>query len=171
MIFKLTTKGTTHMTRDEVLARLVAARAVFDEKLSKVPHDKVDAEIEGRHTVKDVLVHISAYEELIVRRLRAAREGETTEFDRDRDGWEAFNDRIWVEARKVDISTAYDLSKAVFIDLLIEVRQLTDEELNEVTGITEHIDPAWLDGKRLWEMIGIDGFDHYPMHHKVLEAP
>ncbi|MDZ4064244.1 MAG: hypothetical protein U1E22_06190, partial [Coriobacteriia bacterium] len=59
---------------------------------------------------------------------------------------------------------------AVFGDLLVEVRALSDAELEGDGGITAALDPAWLGGRTLWEMIGIDGFDHYPMHHEALDA-
>src|SRR5512137_2962936 len=86
------------MTRDEVLDRLRTSRTVFDEKLSAVPHDRLDAPLDGHvHTVGEIVWHVAAYDELMVTRLRAAHEGLTTEFDRDRVGWEQFNERVWTE--------------------------------------------------------------------------
>ncbi|MDP2181847.1 MAG: DinB family protein [Actinomycetota bacterium] len=159
------------MTRDEVLARLVTARAVFDAKVAAAGQDGFDKVPPGFvHSAKDIVVHVTAYERLIVERLRAARKGETTAFDRDREGWEPYNERVWAEAREADEADVIEEARAVFGDLLVEVRALSDAELAGDAGITMVLDPAWLDGRALWEMIGIDGFDHYPMHHETLDA-
>ena len=159
------------MTHDEAIARLVADRAVFDAKVGAIPPERLSDVPSGHdHSPRDIVFHITAYEELIVERLRSAREGETTAFDRDRDGWEVFNNRIWVEAAEADPADVLERSRVVFGDLLQEVRKLSDAELVEVTGITEYIDPAWLDGQTLAELIALDGFDHYRMHCATLET-
>lgn len=159
------------MQREEVLARLVTARAVFDAKVAAVGQEAFDRTPPGfSHSAKDIVAHVTAYERLIVERLRAARRGETTAFDRDREGWETFNERVWAKAAEAENADVIEESHAVFGDLLVEVRALSDAELEEGVGITAVLDPAWLDGRTLWEMIGIDGFDHYPMHHAALDA-
>jgi hypothetical protein len=58
----------------------------------------------------------------------------------------------------------------IFLQLLEEVAVLTDSELNGHAGVTAAIDPAWLAGRTLAELIGIDAFDHYPMHFSQLKS-
>lgn len=159
------------MTRDDVLMRLETARAVFDEKLAAVPPDALDAPVPGSpHTVKEIVAHVTSYDELIVERLIAARHGATTGFDRDRVGWEAFNERTWREASATRTEDVLDRAHNVFDALLHEVSQLSDEELAAPAGATAALDPAWLDGRAPWAMIGIDAFEHYPMHYAALDA-
>lgn len=159
------------MRRDEVLEKLTSARAVFDEKLGKVPRAALTLPIPGSaHSVKDVVVHVSAYDDLVVLRLMASRGGVTTAFDRDRVGWEAFNDRIWGEAAVIEVDDALARAREVFAVLVEEVAQLTDDELEASVGATAALDPAWLRGQTPWELIGIDCFDHYPMHYAALDA-
>jgi hypothetical protein len=87
------------MTRDEVLARLTAERAIFDARVAAVPHDALETPVPGStHSVKEIVSHVTAYEQLIVERLVAARHGAVTAFERDRTGWEVFNDSTWREA-------------------------------------------------------------------------
>lgn len=158
------------MNREEVLQRMHSARAVFDEKLQACPPDRLEAQIPGHvHTVAEIVWHVSAYDDLMVRRLRAAHEGETTEFDRDRVGWEQFNERVWDEAAETTAPEALARARQAFAELIGEIEQLNDAELNEPVGIVEHLDPAWLEGRALWELIAIDGFDHYPMHYEQLD--
>ena len=159
------------MDREEVLERLRTTRAEFDMRLSAIPPDALEvAPVGYEHAPKHVVAHVNAYERLVVERLQAARVGEQTAFDRDRDGWQRFNARVWGEALELDLATVLAESSRVFAELLDEVSRLTDDELNGVAGVTAAIDQAWLDGHALWELIGVDCFEHYPMHFPVLEA-
>ncbi|MBA4370968.1 MAG: hypothetical protein C0418_05245 [Coriobacteriaceae bacterium] len=159
------------MTRDEVMARLLAARGEFDAKVAAVPPERLDVAPPGHtHSPKEIAAHVDAYEELITERLRAARAGETTAFDRDRVGWKEFNERVWGEARGTEAAVVLERSARVFAEMLAEIGQLTDAELNEVTGVTAVIDPAWLGKHTLGEIVGIDTFEHYPMHFEALDA-
>jgi len=159
------------MTRDQVLARFADERAVFDAKVRAIPAEKLTARVPGfAHSVSEVVVHVGAYEALIVERLRAARRAEATEFDRDREGWEAFNERVWAKAHAVAPADALAEAGEVFGELLDEVAALTDDELAGAVGVSAVLDPAWLDGRTLAELLAIDGYDHYPMHYPLLDA-
>jgi hypothetical protein len=159
------------MTRDEVLDRLKTARAGFDQRVEAIPVSALDLPVAGSsHSPKQIIAHITSYEQLVVERLQLGRLGEETAFDRDRIGWEMFNERIWAESALLDIEIVLEISAWTFLRMLEEIAILANEELTEVTGIAAAVDPAWLDGKPLWELIGIDCFDHYPMHYAQLEA-
>jgi len=159
------------MTGDEVLARLRTVRTAFDRRVEAIPPERLSHPPEGHtHPPKDVVAHVSAYEALIVERLRAARRSERTALDRDRAGWEQFNDRIWAEAEGRSAEEILASSAETFRELLAQVASLTDAELNESVGVTAWIDPGWLQGRTLWQVIGVDGFEHYPKHFSALEA-
>jgi len=159
------------MKRDQVIAELRAARAVFDEKVSAVPREALELPVPGSaHSVKDIVAHVTAYDDLIVQRLVAARHGATTAFDRDRDGWEAFNERTWREAASLKPGAVLRRAADVFAALVHEVGQLSDEELNAAVGSTAALDPAWLKGEPPWQLIETDAFGHYPMHYDALDA-
>jgi hypothetical protein len=159
------------VTRDEVLERLASSRTVFDEKLAAVPRAVLEAPVPGStRSVKDVVFHVSAYDDLVVLRLIASRTGVTTEFDRDREGYEVFNERVWGEAAVIEPDDALARAEEVFLALLHEVGRLTDDELAEAVGATAALDPAWLQGQAPWELLAIDCWDHYPMHYAALDA-
>lgn len=159
------------MTRQELLAKLKEARAGFDQRLAAVPVERLTDPVPGSaHSVRDIVVHVAGYDQLIVERLMAAGHGAMTALDRDRAGWEAFNERIWREAAKVDPKQALRQAADAFQALLHEVGNLSDDELNERIGSTAALDPAWLDGRAPWELIAIDAYEHYPMHYAALEA-
>jgi predicted metal-dependent phosphoesterase TrpH len=159
------------MTRDEVLARLTAERATFDAKVAAVPLDALETPVPGStHSVKDIVAHVTAYEQLIVERLVAARHGAMTAFERDRAGWEVFNERTWREASGKQAKAVLAHSAEVFASLRREIAALSDAELAAPTGATAALDPAWLDGEAPWRMIEIDALGHYPMHYPALDA-
>jgi len=159
------------MTRDEVLEKLTAARAVFDEKLEAVPAEALERPLPGSaHSVKDIVAHVSSYDDLVVQRLIESRAGRTTAFDRDRAGWEAFNERVWREVADVPAADALALAREVFAALVEEVARLTDEELGAPVAATAALDPAWLSGHAPWELIETDTFDHYTQHYAALDA-
>jgi hypothetical protein len=159
------------MTRDEVLTRLKAQRAEFDTRVHAIPPEALDAPVPGgAHSPKQIVAHVNAYEQLVVERLRAARLGEKTEFDRDRVGWEVFNERIWEESEPLATDVVLARSARCFLSLLEEVASLGNAELSGSRGVAAAIDPAWLQGRTLSELIGVDCFEHYPMHFAQLEA-
>ncbi len=154
-----------------MVARLVSERSAFDEKVAAVPADALDVPAPGfAHSVKEIVAHVTAYEDLIVQRLISARHGSTTAFDRDRQGWEAFNERAWREAADLKTKDVLRRSKDVFDALVHEVGQLTDEELGARVGSTAALDPEWLQGDAPWQAIRVDTFEHYPMHYQALDA-
>ncbi len=159
------------MTRDELLDRLGTERAKFDAKVAAVPGDRIaDPTPGGDHSVKDIVAHVSAYEELIVERLKAARRDETTSFDRDRVGWKEFNERVWGEVVALDPDSVFSHAAEVFSELLGQLRDITDAELNETVGVTAWVDPSWLGERTLGRSIEIDSLEHYPMHYPALDA-
>lgn len=159
------------MTREEVLERLRTQRAEFDARVSAIPEHALEVPAPGcEHSPKQIVAHVSAYEHLIVERLRAARLSEETHFDRDHAGWEEFNRRIWVEARDLDADVVLARSARDFLTLLEEVSALSNDELSQLSGVSAAVDPAWLQGRSLAELIGVDGFEHYGMHFAQLEA-
>ena len=158
------------MTREQVLERLKSTRAEFDALVGSIPDSALDRPIPGSsHSPKQIVAHVSAYERLIVERLRAARFGEATDLERDRVGWEAFNGRVWTESADTPADAVLARSARDFLALVEEVGMLGDRDLASVSGLAAQIDPAWLQGRTLGEVIGVDGFEHYPMHFAQLQ--
>lgn len=159
------------MTRDEVLERLRSTRADFDTRVARVPDAAFVRVVPGgSHTPKQIVWHVAAYDRLMVDRLRAARDSRTTAFDRDRIGWEAFNESTWTEGEAAEPEVVKATAARTFEALLEEVGRLTDEELAGPTGVSAYLDQDWLGTRPPWQLIGIDGFEHYPMHFRSLEA-
>jgi hypothetical protein len=159
------------MTRNEILDQLKRERTEFDKLVDAIPRDAMDIPVpDGVHSPKQIVAHVSAYEQLIVERLRAARLGQTTDLDRDRVGWEAFNERIWAESESANVDDVLTHSAWVFLAMIEELAGLADSEFGALSKVAEAIDPGWLRGQALWEVLGVDTFEHYPMHYAQLEA-
>ncbi|MDP2233991.1 MAG: ClbS/DfsB family four-helix bundle protein [Actinomycetota bacterium] len=158
------------MSRDEVMERLQFTRIRFDRRIAAIPIEKMDVLLQARtHTPKQVVAHINAYEALIVERLQAARTGNTTALFRDRVGWQEFNEQVWADSVDTPVHEVLEQSQRVFKELVHELMLLTDSDMLDDTGIMAHIDPAWLQGRTLAQVIGVDAFEHYPMHYDELD--
>jgi DinB superfamily len=159
------------MTRDEVLEQLRKRRAEFDALVDAISAEAFDRPVPGGvHSPKEIVAHVSSYEQLILDRLRAARLGESTDFDRDRLGWQVFNDRVWAEAADQDSDVVLAGSAWVFLAMMEELASLADSEFGALSRVSEALDEGWLEGRTLWEAVGADTFEHYPMHFAQLEA-
>jgi hypothetical protein len=159
------------MTRDEILEQLTHERAQFDALVDAIAADAMDRPVpEHIHTPKQIVAHVSAYEQLVVERLRAARLGQTTDLERDRLGYEAFNDHMWSQCESQETEVVLASSARTFLMLVEELAGLPDEEFGALSKVAEAIDPGWLRGRNLWEALAEDTFEHYPMHCAQLEA-
>lgn len=159
------------MTRDEVLEQLTKQRETFDALVDTIPADSLDVPVPGyQHTPKQIVAHVAAYEWLIVERVRAARLGQTTDLERDRRGYEHFNEVVWEESAPRDADEVLATSARTFLALVEELAGLPDEEFGALSKVAEAIDPGWLRGRNLWEALAEDTFEHYPMHVAQLEA-
>ncbi len=158
------------MTQDDLLFRLVASRAVFDAKVGFVPAEAFDSPAPGsKHSTRDIVSHVAAYERLIAERLIAARHGSETALEADMDR-EDFDETTWREAAGQDRDMVLSSATSAFATLLHEVGSLSEEELNAPRGTTASLDRAWLRGRPPWEAILADSEEHYRAHHGALDA-
>lgn len=156
------TQKATPLTRDEMLERLDASKAAFDAAMAGKT-DKVLSTIPvaGNWTVKDILAHFIAHEQLALNELRAARRGERFDFK-----WASMDE---FNAEAVDSRRAASLSglrltwNASCEEVADTIKALTDEDLDPdgplVTALGTTIDGAL--AKNTW--------DHYAEHVPDIE--
>lgn len=159
------------MTKSEVMELLRSRRALFDAKVAAVPRDALDEPIpRSTKTVKEIVAHVSNYEQLIVDRLISAGHGAGTALRHDQLGFGRGNDLDWPDVTTRAPEQVLRRAADVFDALMQTVGDLSDDELNEAIGATAALDKEWLQGRAPWEMIAIDAYDHYPMHFPALDA-
>ena len=148
------------MTKDELLANIKRDRARLDEIVRRLDAaTMVDPRLDGGWSVKDVLAHITAWEQFC---LEWVLTGKGAEPALTPEQIEAFNAKTYAENRDrplTDVATASGRSSA---EMLAAVEALTQEELSAP--------PAWANRTRLDRIISVNADEHYREHSDQIEA-
>ncbi|MDP9316531.1 MAG: ClbS/DfsB family four-helix bundle protein [Chloroflexota bacterium] len=149
------------MDKATLLAKLRTNRALFERLLAHVsPQYLMQPYGDDERSVKDILAHLTAWEQRIIQRLDTAHQGDAAPLQTmTRADMDQFNahvlaanrDRSWQE-----VVTAFHHS---FQQLLDRVQAFTDAELTE----PQHF--AWLEGSPLWRyLLSGPAYFHYQAH-------
>jgi hypothetical protein len=144
-----------------LLAELDAAREAFLEALSNVDADLVLAPgVVDDWSVRDVVVHVAAWDDHGADALALAAAGRGGEFAYSTADTDAMNERILAEARAVSPAEALEREERAF---------------GRLRGAVEALDPALLshrlgNGDSVEEVIRYDGPDHYAEHTEHIRA-
>jgi len=144
-----------------LLRDLDAARGAFHDALADVDADLVTAPgVVGDWSVRDLVVHVAAWDEHGTRALALAREGRGAEFAYSTDDTDAENERILAEARSLSPDAALRREEEAFVAFREAVTRLDPSLLAHRLG----------NGDTVEEVIRYDGADHYAEHTGHLRA-
>ena len=140
-------------SKDDLLVKIehgyVASRSV----LEALPPERFDEKLASGWTLKDVLAHLGAWEEICLDRVAGLRRGEWRRYtDADTD---EMNASIAARSRDTDVPELLRRWGEAHAGVLEIVRGLTSEELAD---------------ERFQLAIGADTYDHYPDHFADLAA-
>lgn len=159
------------MTRDQLLAELVAARQAFDEKVALVPRDALRDEVPGYgYSVVQLLAHVAEYDRLVVNRLESAGHGAATQLQADHGNRDSFERYTWTFADRWSVEHVMRRSRTNFESVVSHVRALGDEELEGRAGAGGALDRAWLAGRPPWQAVYDDTAGHYLRHFEMLDV-
>lgn len=122
---------------------------------------------EGQRSIKDILVHITAWEQRCIRWIEASLRGETPERPEPGYAWEdidRLNERTFVENQHRPLQDVLADSARSYEQLLEEVRSLSEEDLTDPDRF------AWTEGEQLAWYIGANSFEHYHEHGDQIYA-
>ena len=141
--------------RESLLADLDAARDAFHEALTEVDAQLVTAPgVVGDWSVRDLVVHVAAWDQHGAGALELARSGRGAEFAYSTTDTDAENDRIEAEALRTSPSEALAREERAFADFRAAVATLEPALLGQVLG----------NGDSVEAVIRYDGPDHYAEH-------
>jgi hypothetical protein len=148
------------MTKDEILDALEDEREKFLEAIDGLSDDEIQAPgVVGSWSVKDIMIHLSAWEAEMVKLLWQAHSGQkptTMHFSQvdvdaiNREWFDAYHDR--------PLERVFDDFAAVRKQTARRVDGLTDQALED----PQRYD--WLGGRPLWEWVAGDSFEHEAEH-------
>jgi hypothetical protein len=152
----------TAMTKAQLLDNLRTGRAQWEALLAQVGADHMTTPgVEGDWSVKDVIAHITLYEQRTAERLEAAARNERpapSPWPADLD-MDARNALIYEAHRDQPLAEVQAESQQAFDRLVAAVEALPEDALVEPGRF------AWLEGDPLWEVIPGNSYAHYEEEH------
>lgn len=156
------------MDKDKLLAEIRLERERFETTLARVdPQQMLLPGVIDEWTVKDLLAHITVWEQRMVSWLaEAVRDVEPQMLPAgmtwdDLDQW---NEETYQEHRQrplQDVLTEFNRSYPQAIEA---VQSVSEEDLIEAERF------SWREGSPLWVMVAANTFWHYSEHNETLEA-
>ena len=141
------------------------ARAEWEQVLAEVGEERMLTPVAAGHwSVKDVIAHLTAWEQRPVAWLTAIRRGETPSpapWPPDL-GEEKTNAWIYEANKDQPLRQVINQSRRVHEQLLKELEMTSEGDLNDAGRF------AWLNGNSLAESIPGDSYEHYRDHTRMV---
>ena len=146
---------------ESLLADLDAAREAFHEALAEVDEQLVTVPgVVGDWSVRDLVVHVAAWDEHGAAALELASSGHGADFAYSTADTDAENDRIEAEALRTSPSEALAREDRAFAEFRAAIAGLDPALLGEELG----------NGDSVEAVIRYDGADHYAEHGDHIRA-
>lgn len=156
------------ITKLKILDEIQAERNNLDKTQGKIPGDQMlSPGLVGNWTVKDMLAHITVWEQRMVRWLEQTALGDEPEMlpaGMTWDDLDLWNEQTYQEHLHRDLQEVLSGFQTSYQEALKTVREFPEEDL---------IDPeryAWRNGRALWLMVAANTYEHYKEHEADLAA-
>lgn len=159
------------MNKTQFLAILRSERENLDRIIDAVGMHRMDsAGVSGSYSTRDVIAHLTAYEQALVTWLKEGKAGRVyVDPVLDQPDLDARN-AIVHEASKHRSADEIITSFRTTCDELEEcVRLLTDEELTNAEVTAWLVVPRWQQQRELWTCIADDSYEHQQEHIPDIE--
>lgn len=159
-------------TKAQLLELITTTRAPLDQLIAQLSEEQMlQPGVENRSSVKDLLAHITTWEQHLVRRLAAAaRDGVAEVYVIDpQEPWEpggidAVNAYIFARNAQLPLPQVLSDFRGSLQDVLRAVDALSEHDLFDPQGL------ARVFGYPVERVIGGDTFYHYPEHIQSLRV-
>ena len=159
------------MDKTQLLAVLASERDKLERIIDAVGMQRMNsAGVSGSYSTKDVLAHLTAYEQALVRWLKEAKAGRVyvdSVLDQpDLDSRNAIVHEAGKDRSANEIVTSFQTT----CDQLEEcIRLLTDDELTNADATAWFVVPRWERKQELWKCIANDSYEHHHQHMPDIE--
>jgi hypothetical protein len=159
-------------TKAQLLDLITTTRAPLDQLITGLSEEQMlQTGVENRSSVKDLLAHITTWEQHLVRRLAAAaRDGVAEVYVIDpQEPWEpggidAVNEYIFTHNAQLPLQQVLSDFRGSLQDVLRAVEALSEQDLFDPQGL------AQVFGYPVERVIGGDTFYHYPEHIQSIQT-
>jgi Mycothiol maleylpyruvate isomerase N-terminal domain len=140
----------------QILEQVRATHQEFEGILAQIAPDRLTQPgVNGDWTVKDVLAHITWWEQHLLRRLRTGQDDLYTPDVDPREATHEVNAVVFAASRERPLDDVRAEFGASYRELLAELEALPPEVATQ---------------DEIYQAIGADTFEHYPEHTEMLRA-
>ena len=155
-------------TKKEILVLIQDERRRLQAVLELLSEAQMRAPVfEGGRTVKDILVHIAAWEQKMIQWLSETYAGMVPQRPAPGMTWDdldQLNEQIYQENKDRSLGEIKDLSLIVFIQAYQAVTGMTKRDLFDGERF------PWRNGDPMWHMVAANTWWHYKEHREQIEA-
>jgi hypothetical protein len=163
-------------SKTELLERMRAGREEWDGLIAQIPDSaRTESALAGGWSVKDLIVHVAAYENWTAAQIRAANEGRAPadselygveEMPPDPEGWDLDrqNAAIYAQYKETPLAEVMSFSRQAFANLVAAVEAVSDADLSRVGA------QVWTGDTTLLEIIPGQCYAHYEQHTDELKS-
>jgi hypothetical protein len=148
------------MNKPELLESIRRERARLDELIAPLDDDDLTTPgVVEQQSIKDLLAHVTAWEQLCLIWMRTGRriEGPFTD-----ESLNALNAEMFERDRNLTVADVRTRARRSYAEVLESVGAQSDEVLAA--------DPAWAPGRALWEVISSNTDEHYREHADQIDV-
>jgi hypothetical protein len=161
------------MTKDDLLVTMRTERAEWEALLAKADETRmIQPGAVGEWSLKDIIAHVTAYEQGLVRWLEGASLGEVVVFpdDLDHPDLDHRNALIFAQNQHRLLADIEEESQRVFRQLLALVEGLSGMQLLDADRTEWFVRPRWHEKRPLWQCIADDSYRHYRQHVRGIRS-
>jgi hypothetical protein len=156
------------ISKEEMLSAIRAERKSLEGTLAQLsPGQMLQPGVEGVWSVKDILAHIVAWEQRMIRWVREAVRGEVPQMLPPGMTWDdidEWNEQIYEENRDLALEEVLAALQRSHQEALDVVESTTEEDLVDPTRFD------WREGRPLWPIVAANTWWHYKEHNESIRA-
>jgi len=150
------------MDKATLLDNISAGHEMLAKVLSSLNEAQMTAAgVNGDWSIKDVLVHITAWQQRLLAQMQAATRGDEpniSALDISGEETDRLNEQFYQENKTRPLNEVLGDLQSTHSQMLAAVKAMTGEDLTDPHRF------AWTDGKPLWQFIASETYEHILEH-------
>ena len=153
-----------NISKIDLLKNIKENRGILEELLAKIPKEDMLNTVEGDWTIKDILSHIIAWEQNMIRWMTITLKGGTPEdFPESREAVDSLNEFQYQRDKEKDLEEVLSEFPASFQAALALAENVDENVINDPELF------AWGAGRPIWFIIAANTYWHYQEHIEIFE--
>ena len=152
------------ITKNELIEKIKENRKILEDLIANIPQEDMYTPVEGDWTVKDILSHIIAWEQNMIRWIDITLSGGSPgDFPETRETLDALNEAQYQRDKENDLTEVISNFSSSYAQSLTLAENVNEEEINDTDSF------AWRNGRPLWYIIAANTYWHYEEHFELFE--